>query len=85
MPDKTRRRRMTVLNTADGYQRLIALLRGFEMPITIGFEATVNHYWSLMHALRAAGFDLKLVSPVALARTQEALHNIWDKYDPKDA
>jgi hypothetical protein len=32
-----------------------------------------------------AGFDLKLVSSVALARTREALHNSWDKNDPKDA
>ena len=38
VPGKTRRRRMTVLNTADDYQRLISLLRGFEMPVTIGFE-----------------------------------------------
>ena len=38
VPGKTRRRRMTVLNTADDYQRLISLLRGFEMPVTIRFE-----------------------------------------------
>jgi hypothetical protein len=42
VPGKTRRRRMTVLNTADDYQRLIAVLRGFELPVTIGFEATGN-------------------------------------------
>jgi len=77
VPDKTRRRRMTVLNTADDYQRLIALLRGFEMPVTIGFEATGNYHRALMHALGAAGFDLKLVSSVALAQTREALHNSW--------
>lgn len=28
---------------------------------------------------------LRLVSSVALARTREALHNSWDKNDPKDA
>jgi transposase len=38
-----------------------------------------------MYALGAAGFELKLVSSVALARTREALHNSWDKNDPKDA
>jgi hypothetical protein len=32
-----------------------------------------------------AGFDLKLVSSVGSARTREALHNSWDKNDPKDA
>jgi transposase len=85
VPNKTRRRRMTVLNTSDDYQRLIALLLGFELPVTIGFEATGNYHRALMHALGAAGFDLKLVSSVALARTREALHNSWDKNDPKDA
>ncbi|WP_431523469.1 hypothetical protein [Mesorhizobium captivum] len=32
-----------------------------------------------------AGFELRLISSVALARTREALHNDWDKNDPKDA
>ena len=85
VPGKMRRRRMTVLNTADNYHRLIAVLRGFEMPVTIGFEATGNYHRALMYVLGAAGFDLKLVSSVALARTREALHNSWDKNDPKDA
>jgi hypothetical protein len=38
-----------------------------------------------MYRLGMAGFDVKLVSSVALARTREALHNSWDKNDPKDA
>lgn len=38
VPGKPRRRRMTVLNTAADYQRLIEILRGFELPVTIGFE-----------------------------------------------
>jgi transposase len=32
-----------------------------------------------------AGFDVRLISSVASARTREALHNGWDKNDPKDA
>lgn len=39
----------------------------------------------MAHHLGQAGFDLKLVSSVGLARTREALHNSWDKNDPKDA
>jgi hypothetical protein len=35
--------------------------------------------------LWTAGFEIKLISSVALARTREALHNSWDKNDPKDA
>lgn len=38
-----------------------------------------------MFALGGAGFELKLVSSIALARTREVLHNSWDKNDPKDA
>jgi hypothetical protein len=32
-----------------------------------------------------AGFELRLISSLALARTREALTNGWDKNDPKDA
>ena len=35
--------------------------------------------------LIAAGFEARLISSMALARTREALHNGWDKNDPKDA
>ncbi len=50
VPDKTRRRRMTVLNTADDYQRLIALLRGFEMPVTIdGVDGSRSRHRNVPH------------------------------------
>jgi Transposase len=39
----------------------------------------------LAHRLIAAGFEARLISSMALARTREALHNGWDKNDPKDA
>jgi transposase len=84
-PSKSRRRRMTVLNTADDYRRLIAALMEYGLPVTVGFEPTGNYHRALMFALGAAGFDLNLVSSVALARTREALHNSGDKNDPKDA
>jgi hypothetical protein len=38
-----------------------------------------------MYRLGMTGFDVRLVSSVALARFREALHNRWDKDDPKDA
>ncbi|MCC1495157.1 transposase, partial [Cognatishimia sp. F0-27] len=40
---------------------------------------------ALAYRLGVAGFEVKLVSSVALARTREALNNSWDKNDPKDA
>lgn len=39
----------------------------------------------MAHHLSGAGFELKPVSSVGLARTREALHPSWDKNDPKDA
>lgn len=39
----------------------------------------------MAHRLLTAGFELRLISSVALARTREALHNGWDKNDSKDA
>lgn len=85
IPSKKRRRRMTITNTPEDFQRLSAALASYDLPVRIGFEATGNHHRALAHHLGLAGFDLKLVSSVGLARTREALHNSWDKNDPKDA
>jgi transposase len=85
VPDKKRRRRMTVMNTLEDFQRLSASLASYELPVRIGFEATGNYHRPLAHHLGEAGFELKLISSVGLARTREALHNSWDKNDPKDA
>lgn len=84
-PGRQRRRRLVLQNTLEDYERLIALLHAYAAPVQIGFEATGNYHRALMYRLGAAGFDLKLISSIALARTREALHNSWDKNDPKDA
>ena len=84
-PGKTRRRCMTITNTTDDFMRLIAILRDYGLPVRIGFEATGNYHRVLMYHLGVAGFDLKLVSSVALALTREAPHKGWDKNDPNDA
>jgi hypothetical protein len=84
-PGKTRRRRMTITNTLDDFGRLVATLSGYGLPVRIGFEATGNYHRALAHHLGQAGFELKLVSSVGLARTREVLHNRWDKNAPKDA
>lgn len=39
----------------------------------------------MAHRLLFAGFELRLISSFALARTREALHNGWDEDDFKDA
>ena len=84
-PDRKRHRRVTVLNTRAEFERLVTLLLSYERPVCVGFEATGNYHRALAYHLSTAGFDMKLISSVALARTREALHNSWDKNDPKDA
>ena len=56
-----------------------------DRPVRAAFEATGNFHRALAYRLGNAGFEVKLVSSVALARTREALNNSWDKNDPKDA
>ena len=85
IPGKTRRRRLTITNAPDGFQRLAAALSSYDLPVRIGFEAAGNGHRPLAHRLGNAGSDLKLVSSAGLARTREALHNSWDKNDPRDA
>ena len=85
LPGSRRRRRLTVLNTRPEHDRFLELLTGLAAPIVAGFEATGNYHRPLAYRLLEAGIALRLVSSVALARTREALHNGWDKNDPKDA
>lgn len=84
-PSQKRRRRMTVPNTRAEHDRLIVLLKGFGRPVACAMEATGNYHRPIAWRLHEAGFQVRLVSSVALARTREALHNGWDKNDPKDA
>lgn len=84
-PGQKRRRRMTVPNTRAEHDRLIVLLMGFGRPVACAMEATGNYHRPIAWRLHEAGFQVRLVSSVALARTREALHNGWDKNDPKDA
>ena len=85
LPGKARRRRMVVSNTKVEHDRFIELLSAIGKPVIAGFEPTGNYHRPLAFRLLNAGFTLRLVSSVALARTREALHNGWDKNDPKDA
>jgi transposase len=85
IPGQRRRRRLTVLNTRAEHDRLIELLLGLGQPVTCGFEATGNYHRPIAWRLIQAGLEVRLISSLALARTREALHNSWDKNDPKDA
>lgn len=85
IPDKKRRRRLTVLNELTDFNRLVISLKDYGRPVRVALEATGNYHRALAYHLATSGFEVKLVSSVALARTREALHNSWDKNDPKDA
>ena len=72
---KPRRRRLTITNTLEDFQRLSVALASYDLPVRIGFEATGNYHRALAHHLAQAGFGSKFVFSVGLARTREALHN----------
>jgi transposase len=85
LPDARRRPRLTVSNCRGEHDRLLAELQALARPVLIGLEPTGHYHRPLAWRLVQAGFDVRLISSVALARTREALHNGWDKNDPKDA
>ena len=79
------RKRLVVPNRADEFHHFAEYLHSLNRPVRIAFEATGDYHRGLAHFLLSQGFQLHLVSSLALARTREALHNSWDKNDPKDA
>lgn len=85
VPGRQRRRKLSIRNTRDDHDRLVALLLETGKTVICGFEATGNYHRPIAWRLIQAGFDVRLVSSMAAARTREALHNSWDKNDPKDA
>ena len=80
-----RRRHFRLANTLEEFERLADYLRQLDAPAVIGFEATGNYHRPLAYFLHRQGFALRLIPTLALARTREAMHNSWDKNDPKDA
>lgn len=85
IPAQTRRRSLSVLNNRAEHDRFIETLMAYGAPIVCAFEATGNYHRPIAWRLIEAGFDVRMVSSMALARTREALHNGWDKNDPRDA
>ncbi len=74
-----------MLNSRSEHDRFVTTLASYDRPVICAFEATGNYHRPLAWRLINAGFEARLVSSMALARTREALHNGWDKNDPKDA
>jgi transposase len=84
-PAPKRRSRMRLANRREDFKRLAEHLRGLRSSVMAGFEATGNYHRPLAYFLHRQGFELRLIPTLALARTRDAMHNSWDKNDPKDA
>src|SRR5215472_5983989 len=84
-PAPARRRRFHMVDSVEDYEHLADYLRGTGALAVVGFEATSNYHRPLAYFLQCEGFALRLIPTMALARTREAMHNSWDKNDPKDA
>lgn len=84
-PPGRKRYRMQIVNDKPDHERLVRHLADLGGPVVIGLEATGNYHRPIAWRLLTAGFKVHLISSVALARTRQALHNGWDKNDPKDA
>ncbi len=74
-----------VNNTLQDCQKLSAYLKQQKLPCLIAFEATGNYHRAMAYFLQKENLTVYLVSSLAAARTREALHNSWDKNDPKNA
>lgn len=84
-PGWKNRKKFRVQNTAEEFRAFADFLHSLGSPVRIGFEPTGNYHRALAYFLHLEGFQLELISSLALARTREAMHNSWDKNDPKDA
>ena len=79
------RKKVRVQNTAEEFRAFADYLHNLGLHVRIAFEPTGNYHRALAYFLHTEGFELQLISSLALARTREAMHNSWDKNDPKDA
>jgi transposase len=83
-PPEGGRQRWRMVNCHCDYVALQQRLQVFQAPVLIGFEATGTYHRPLAYFLHHCGFELRLISSLAVARTRDALYNSWDKNDPKD-
>lgn len=80
-----KRRKMIVRNQLSDFRQLAAYLESQGGECLVALEPTADYHRNLAYFLKTQGFDVRSVSSIAVARTREALHNSWDKNDPKDA
>ena len=47
IPGKMRRHRLTILNQLNDFERLVASLTSYDLPVRVAFEATGNYHRAL--------------------------------------
>src|SRR5215218_5535509 len=72
-----KRRKMIVRNQLSDFKQLAAYLKRLDGVLESAVEPTADYHRKLAYFLKTQGFDVKLVSSTAVARTREALHNSW--------
>ena len=81
---KMRRKKLKIRNVKEDFLAVSAILSKIDEKVIIGLEATGNYHRAIASFLKGNGFEIRLISSIALSRTREALYNSWDKNDPKD-
>ncbi len=85
VPEGSAGERLTILNTRDRVRTPDGIAARARATRSRGVRGDGQLPPGAGLSLDQAGFETKLISSVGLARTREALHNGWDKNDPKDA
>lgn len=80
-----KRRKLKIYNRMEDFIELDSLLKEQNRPCIVGVEPTSNYHRPISYFLKNKGYDVRFVPSIGVARTREALHNSWDKNDPKDA
>lgn len=80
-----KRKKMIVRNQHSDFRQLAVYLHSLKGTCQIALEPTADYHRCLAYFLKTQGFEVRQVSSIAVSRTREALHNSWDKNDPKDA
>ncbi len=80
-----KKEKVRIKNRRSDFLLLKEKLQSHNIPVDIGLEPTCSFHRNFVHYFKSSGFTVLGISTLALARTREALHNSWDKNDPKDA
>jgi len=77
-------------NSREGFQKLLLQTEALQVQqglpqVVFGLEPTANYHKPLGEHLIRKGYQVVLVSGVAVKRNRELLDGRWDKHDTKDA